>query len=87
MASVLAECSHEAKQFFVLLALAAQRDVDYAIFEQEQSETVRDDAGNEVVRVGKRKRGTVGSLTSEGWVLGRFCWVVESSEYRGRSGA
>jgi hypothetical protein len=32
MASVLAECSHEAKQFFVLLALAAQGDVDHAIF-------------------------------------------------------
>jgi hypothetical protein len=42
MASVLAECSHEAKQFFVLLALAALQGVDHAIFEQEQSETVEE---------------------------------------------
>jgi hypothetical protein len=38
MASVSAECSHEAKQFFVLLALAAQQDVDHAMFESGQSE-------------------------------------------------
>jgi hypothetical protein len=43
MASVSAECSHEAKQFFVLLAVAAQWDVDRTTFEPGRSKKRRED--------------------------------------------